>query len=113
MGQPSKIERRRRARLRLPQNVRVRPSDAHAGDFDEVLLTKNTSRNSAYFISKNASYREGMRVFITVPYSDTPDSINLESLGKVVRIEELGEGRRGIAVEILMPIYVGGKETLR
>jgi|SRR5215471_1842633 len=113
MGHPSKIERRRKARLKLPQTVRVRPSDAHGGDFDEVLLTQNTSRNSAYFISKNASYREGMRLFITSPYSDSPGSINLESLGRVVRIEELGAGRRGIAVEILMPIYVGGKETLR
>jgi hypothetical protein len=30
-----------------------------------------------------------------------------------VRIEELGHGRRGIAVEVLMPIYLGGTETLR
>jgi len=32
---------------------------------------------------------------------------------KVVRIDDLGHGRRGIAVEILMPIYIGGKETLK
>jgi hypothetical protein len=31
----------------------------------------------------------------------------------VVRIDKLGQGRRGIAIEILMPLYVGGKETLR
>jgi len=54
-----------------------------------------------------------MRVFITCPYSDSPGSINRESLGKVVRIDELGHGRRGIAVEILMPLYLGGKETVR
>ncbi len=54
-----------------------------------------------------------MRVFITYPYSDTPGSLNRESLGRVVRIEELGHGRRGIAVEVLMPIYLGGTETLR
>ena len=113
MGYTSKTERRRRARLKLPQTVRVRPSDASRHDFDEVHLTQNTSRNSAYFISKNSSYSEGMRVFITFPYSDSPGAINLESIGRVVRIEELGEGRRGIAIEILMPLYVGGKETLR
>jgi hypothetical protein len=106
-------ERRRKVRLKLPQTVRVRPSDAHRLDFDEILPTTNTSRDSAYFVSKNQAYVEGMRVFITCPYSDGPGSINRESLGKVVRIDELGQGRRGIAVEILMPVYLGGKETVR
>lgn len=105
-------ERRRRARLKLPQVVRVRPSDAHL-QFDEILPTLNTTRDSVYFASKNASYMEGMRVFITFPYSDSPGSLNRESLGKVVRIDDLGQGRRGIAIEILMPLYVGGKETVR
>jgi hypothetical protein len=111
MGYPP--ERRRRARLKLPQVVRVRPSDAHRHNFDEILPTLNASRDSVYFASKNGSYVEGMRVFITYPYSDSFGSINRESLGKVVRIDDLGHGRRGIAVEILMPIYIGGKETLR
>jgi len=73
----------------------------------------NISRDSVYFASKNRFYKEGMRVFITYPYSDSVGSINRESLGRVVRVDDLGEGRRGIAVEILMPIYVGGKETVR
>lgn len=107
------IERRKRARLKLPQTVRVRPSDIHRQNFDEILPTLNTSRDSVYFVTKNASYVEGMRVFITFPYSDEPGSLNRESLGRVVRIEDLGQGRRGIAIEILMPLYVGGKETLR
>jgi hypothetical protein len=112
MGHPPAKERRRKARLKLRQVVRVRPSDAHL-DFDEILPTLNTSRDSVYFVSKNASYVEGMRLFITYPYSDAPSSLNRESLGRVVRIEELGQGRRGIAVEVLMPIYLGGTETLR
>ena len=111
MGYPP--ERRRRARLKLPQVIRVRPSAAACEEFDEILPTLNTSRDSVYFVSKNPSYVEGMRLFITLPYSDAPGSLNRESLGRVVRIEELGRGRRGIAVEVLMPIYVGGKETLR
>jgi len=113
MGRPSTTERRRRARLKLPQVVRVRPSDPIRYDFDEILPTLNISRDSVYFASKNAFYKEGMRVFITYPYSDSVGSINRESLGRVVRVDDLGEGRRGIAVEILMPIYVGGKETVR
>ena len=106
-------ERRRKSRLRLPQTVRVRPSDAHLHDFDEILPTLNTSRDSVYFASKNEFYKEGMRLFVTYPYSDELGSINRESLGKVVRIDDLGHGRRGVAVEILMPVYLGGKETLK
>jgi hypothetical protein len=106
-------ERRRKGRLKLPQTVRVRPSDAHLHDFDEILPTLNSSRESVYFASKNENYKEGLRLFITYPYSDGLGSINRESLGKVVRIDDLGNGRRGIAVEILMPIYLGGKETVR
>ena len=105
-------ERRRRARLKLAQVVRVRPSDAHL-HFDEVLPTLNTTRDSVYFASKNASYMEGMRVFITYPYSDAPGSLNRESLGQVLRVDDLGQGRRGIAIQILMPLYVGGRETQR
>ena len=106
-------ERRRKTRLRLPQTVRVRPSESGGQDFDEILPTLNTSRDSVYFASKNEFYKEGMRLFVTYPYSDGPGSINRESLGKVVRIDDLGHSRRGIAVEILMPVYLGGKETLK
>ena len=113
MARPPAQERRRKTRSRLPQTVRVRPSDPHGQDFDEILPTTNTSRSSVYFISKNQGYEEGMRVFITYPYSDALGSINRESLGRVVRIDEIGQGRRGIAVEILMPLYLGGKETVR
>jgi hypothetical protein len=106
-------ERRRKGRLRLPQTVRVRPSDPGLHDFDEILPTLNTSRDGVYFASKNAFYEEGMRLFVTYPYSDGPGSLNRESLGKVVRVDDLGHGRRGVAVEILMPVYLGGKETLK
>lgn len=112
MGYPP--ERRRKGRLRVPRVVRVRPSEPRGGrDFDEILPTLNASRDSVYFASKNGLYAEGMRVFITYPYSDSPGSLNRESLGKVVRVDDLGQGRRGVAIEILMPIYVGGRETLR
>lgn len=109
---PYPPERRRRARLKLPQVVRVRPSDAHL-DFDEILPTVNATRDSVYFASKNMSYMEGMRVFITFPYSDAPGSLNRESLGQVLRVDDLGQGRRGVAIQILMPVYTGGKETVR
>jgi len=106
-------ERRRKGRLRLPRVVRVRPSEPGITDFDDVLPTQNAALDSVYFISKNRRYKEGMRVFITFPYSDAPGSINQESLGKVVRVDELDHGRRGIAIQILMPLFLGAKETIR
>jgi hypothetical protein len=106
-------ERRRKGRLKLPRVVRVRPSEPGLIDFDEILPTKNAAQDSVYFISKNKKYKEGLRVFITYPYSDEPGSINREFLGKVTRVEELDHGRRGIAIQMLMPLYVGAKETLR
>jgi hypothetical protein len=105
-------DRRRKGRLRLPGVIRVRPS-APGVDFDEILHTLNASRVGVYFVSKNREYREGMRVFITYPYLDSPGAINRESLGEVTRVDELDNGRRGIAVLILMPVYLGGQETLR
>jgi len=106
-------ERRRKGRLKLPRVVRVRPSEPGLTDFDEILPTQNAALDSVYFVSKNRRYKDGLRVFITFPYSDAPGSINQESLGKVVRVDELDHGRRGIAVQILMPLYLGAKDTLR
>jgi hypothetical protein len=113
MSQTKREERRRKGRLRVPRVVRVRPSDPGLPDFDEILPTLNAALDSVYFASKNPRYREGMRVFVTYPYSEDPGSINREFLGKVVRIDDLGQKRRGIAVQILMPIYLGGQETVR
>jgi hypothetical protein len=113
MGRLEGEERRRKGRLRLPRVVRVRPSEPGLSEFDEILPTLNAALDSVYFVSKNRKYKEGLRVFITYPYSEAPASINQESLGKVIRIDELDRGRRGIAVQILMPLYLGAKETLR
>src|SRR6266850_4909920 len=81
MARPPAQERRRKSRLRLPQTVRVRPSDPRLLDFDEILPTVNTSRDSVYFVSKNQAYEEGMRVFVTCPYSDGPGSTAIPRQG--------------------------------
>ena len=91
----------------------MRPSEPGVEDFDEILPTQNAALDGVYFVTKNESYKEGLRVFVTYPYSDERGSINREFLGKIVRIDEMPHGRRGIALQILMPIYLGGKETQR
>jgi hypothetical protein len=104
MGRPRSPERRTKLRLKLPQVVRVRPSEPHRYEFDEILSTLNATRESAYFVSQNDLYEEGMRLFVTFPYSKAPGSINRDFVAKVVRIDDLGKGKRGIAVQILMPL---------
>jgi hypothetical protein len=113
MARAAGEERRRKGRLKLPRIVRVRPSEPGVEDFDEILPTQNAAIDGVYFVTKNTQYKDGMRVFITYPYSEERGSINREFLGKIVRIDELPHGRRGVALQILMPIYLGGKETQR
>jgi len=113
MVRPSGPERRNKLRLKLPQVVRVRPSEPHMYEFDEILSTLNAARDGAYFVSQNDLYEEGMRLFVTFPYSKAPGSINRDFVAKVVRIEDLGKGRRGIAVQILMPLSSTRGDSVR
>ena len=106
-------ERRRKPRFRIPQMIRVRPSGPTPENFDEVLPTINASKNSVYFVPQNGIFEPDMRVFITYPYASGPGAINQEFIGRVVRVDDLPGNKKGIAVELLMPIYVGMKETIR
>jgi hypothetical protein len=70
-------------------------------DFDEVLATENSCRDGFYAYTIVARYRKNMRVFVTVPYSVATGAINREYVGEVVRVENLPDGRNGIAVHLL------------
>jgi hypothetical protein len=94
-------ERRRSRRIRIGQPLKVRPSDPHDAHFEETATTKNVSRDGIYFLSKNKTFHEGMRLFVTLPYHFPSDPHDLEYLGQVARIENLPEGNRGIAVQLL------------
>jgi hypothetical protein len=54
-----------------------------------------------------------MRVLVTYPYSSAPGAINQEFLGAVTRVDKMPGNKQGVAVQLLMPIYVGTKETIR
>lgn len=99
--------------MKLPQMIRVRPSSPTQEDFDEILPTINASRNSVYFVPQNGVFEPDMRVFVTYPYATGLGAINQEFLGKVIRVDQLPGNKQGVAVELLMPIYVGAKETIR
>jgi hypothetical protein len=113
MIRPSSQERRTKTRTRIPRMIRVRPSEPTAEDFDEILPTLNASRNSVYFVPQNGIFKPKMRVFITYPYASDAGAINQEFLGAVTRVDVLPGNKQGVAVHLLMPIYVGTKETVR
>jgi hypothetical protein len=113
MARHSGPERRRKPRFKIPQMIRVRPSEPTLEDFDEILPTINAARNSVYFVPQNGIFSINMRVFVTYPYASGHGSLNQEFLGAVTRVDKLPGNKQGVAVELLMPIYVGMKETIR
>lgn len=113
MVRPSREERRRNIRFRIPQMIRVRPSGPTPENFDEILPTINASKNSVYFVPQNGVFEQDMRVFVTYPYDSGPGALNQEFVGVVARVDKLPGDKQGVAVRLLMPIYVGAKETIR
>jgi hypothetical protein len=92
-------ERRRTRRVNISKPVRARPSDPKYND--EVRTTLNASRNGLYFATWAEHYHVGMSLSVTFPYACV-DLGNGESVGRIVRIERLNDGRFGIAVQILL-----------
>lgn len=97
---PAAAERRNKRRVRVAQPIRVRPSNPQGSPFDEVQATMNVCRDGVYFPTMLQTYKPGMRVFITFPYSEMPGAINLDYIGEVVRVDKLSHGRLGVAVHL-------------
>jgi hypothetical protein len=95
-------ERRIQKRSKLKVPVRVRPSDPeHEDQFDQILKTQNTCRNGIYLAGDCKSYREGMRLFITYPYTPNASFTQSEYWGEVIRLDHLENGSHGVAIKLL------------
>jgi hypothetical protein len=100
----TRLERRRQKRAAVKLAARVRPADLCAGDFHEVLITVNASRQNLYFTTSSERYRLGMRLLVTFPYDFAHDSIAApEDAGEVTRTERLPDRRIGVAVQLRNP----------
>jgi len=95
-------ERRGSRRCKITQLMRVRPSDPEKEHFDDLRGTLSVSRSGVYFQTSEAGYEIGMRLFVTMPYSQDPTAMNREYLAEVVRKDDLHTGMTGIGVKILM-----------
>ena len=94
-------EKRRSRRVHMGQPLKIRASDPKDARIEETNMTKNVSREGIYFVSHIASYYEGMRLFLTVPYHAPRDPQDREYLGQVVRVEKLPDEEWGVAVQFL------------
>ena len=94
-------DRRGTRRVRLHQKLRVRPSSAKDGEFEDINQTENASKRGIYFRTWILSYFVGMRVSVTLPYDSATDSNSREYFGQVIRVEKLEDGKRGVAVQLL------------
>ena len=95
-------ERRNSRRCKITQLMRIRPSDPSRDPFDDIRGTMSVSRSGVYFQSSIGTYEVGMRLFVTMPYSNQPGSMSREYLAEVVRRDHLPNGMFGVGFKILM-----------
>jgi hypothetical protein len=99
---------RRSRRAKIARPVRVRPSSPQDEHFEDIPTSVNASREGIYFTTRKTNYYQGMRVFVTFPYSSAHDPMICEYLARIVRVENLPNSKFGIAVELLSTMNVKG-----
>ena|SRR5215469_16745699 len=102
VSKPSYTERRGSRRCKITQLMRIRPSDPEKDHFEDLRGTMSVSRGGVYFQTSEAGYEVGMRLFVTMPYSNNPAALSREYLAEVVRKDPLPNGLTGIGFKILM-----------
>ena len=101
-------EQRRSRRAKIARPVRVRPSSPQDEHFEDIPTSVNASKEGIYFTTRKTNYYKGMRVFVTFPFSSAHDPMICEYVAHVVRVEDLSNGKFGIAVELLSTMNVKG-----
>jgi hypothetical protein len=101
-SKPTTKERRSTRRCKITQLMRIRPSDPEKEHFDDIRGTLSVSRNGVYFQTSEPGYEIGMRLFVTLPYSQDPMALNREYLAEVVRRDVLPTAMFGIGLKMLM-----------
>jgi len=103
-AKPARAERRGNRRCKITQLMRIRPSDPQKPHFEDLRGSVSVSRSGVYFQSSEAGYQVGLRLFVTMPYSNDPAAMNREYLAEVVRRDVLPTGMYGIGIKMLMEL---------
>jgi hypothetical protein len=105
------LVKRQSRRAKIARPVRVRPSDPRDEHFEDLPVSVNASKEGIYFTSRRKSYYKGMRTFVTFPFSSAHDPMNCEYVAEVVRVEELPNGKFGVAVHLKMSMNYSGPKS--
>src|SRR5271154_4619500 len=103
---PKIAERRASRRCKITQLMRIRPSDPEKEHFEDMRGTLSVSRSGVYFQTSEPLYEIGMRLFVTLPYSQDPMPLNRDYLAEVVRRDPLSTGMFGVGLKILMEMGI-------
>jgi hypothetical protein len=103
-GDAKRPEKRINPRAKISRMLRVRPSDGDAEHFEELPVSTNVSKNGIYFHTNLPNYQVGLRLFVTYPFTFVNDPMKSEYLAEVIRVEQLADGRFGVAIRLLMTI---------
>ena len=95
-------ERRTNRRCKITQLMRIRPSDPERDNFEDLRGSMSVSRTGVYFQTSEANYELGMRLFVTMPYTQGAMAMSHEYLAEVVRVEPMSNGMIGIGFKMLM-----------
>lgn len=98
----NQTERRGSRRCKINQLMRIRPSDPEREHFEDLRGSTSVSRTGVAFHTSEKSYIVGMRLFVTMPYSQSPTAMNREFLAEVVRVEPLPNGLNSVGIKLLM-----------
>src|SRR6267143_2903466 len=101
-------DKRRSRRAKITRPLRVRPSDPRDDHFEDLPVSVNASKEGIFFTTRRNSYYKGMRLFVTFPFSSPHDPMNCEYVAEVVRVEELPNGKFGVAVSLKMSMNYSG-----
>jgi len=95
---PACLEDRRGApRSQSGSLVYLQSAHLQVEQFEEIRTLNNHSQSGFYFITERMSYFPGMQLHV-IP---AVNSLNLEFVGEVVRVEPLPAGEYGVAVKLL------------
>src|ERR1700733_14758777 len=94
-------ERRSNRRCKITQLMRIRPSDPERDNFEDLRGSMSVSRTGVYFQTSEGAYELGMRLFVTMPYSEGAMAMSHEYLAEVVRLEIMANGMVGIGFKFL------------
>jgi CheY-like chemotaxis protein len=94
-------DRREKRRALISAPIRVRTVVAESTGNQEIATTFDVSRSGILFRTQLDCYSRGMQVAVVFPYSKSPKAVHNEQKGRVVRITELGDGLRGVAITFI------------